>query len=147
PSCRRSRRYTRPRAWPPQRAPRGTPTVASSCRLLSLLGCRFGDTNSYGNRAVRGWAGPPSERTAGWCGDAVGFTHRLGDPVDDDRQEHDADPRHHAGAGVVREPPDHFESEAGTADEAGDDDHGEHHDDRLVHAEQDRRTRERHLHL
>ena len=61
--------------------------------------------------------------------------------------EHDADPGDHPRARVVRQTVHDLEAETGAAHEPGDDDHREHHDDRLVHAQQDRGTRERHLHL
>ena len=79
---------------------------------LLRSGCRLGDhhiatANSAVPRMGRTSIGPNRLRTG--AGDAVGFTHRLGDPVDHDREQHDAEPRHQAGAGVVREPDDHLE--------------------------------------
>ena len=152
PSCRRSRRCTRRASMATTASTARTPTVASSHFDSSPCSDVVSETPiATATAPFAGCAGPSTSRSTGATGPRVDrgwLPHRLGDPVDA------RSPSSMMQIPATMPAPESCESPLTTSSprpappiEAGDDDHGEHHHDRLVHAEQDRRTRERHLHL
>src|SRR5439155_24967977 len=82
------------------------------CFPLSLFRRYLRYTLQYGCASHPGRTEEPSHGAIPLARLAPGrLPHRLGDPVDHDRQKQDADPGDHTPAVVVAEPPQHLEPE------------------------------------